>query len=177
MKKTLSAGVLAAFLCLAGRPAAAVDGISVAVGGGEGTDMGQVAIQWDWDKRWFQDAEWHVGGYWELELGYWWNDAPPGQNGRIAEIGLTPVFRLQRNHLAGPYFEAAVGFHLLSNTRISDKRFGSQFQFAEHLGVGYRFGVQGAWDLGYRFQHFSNGDIKSPNDGIEFHQVRLQYHF
>jgi len=52
---------------------------------------------------------------------------------------------------------------------------GSAFQFGEHLGFGYRFGVTGAYDLGYRFQHISNGNIKDPNDGINFHQIRLQY--
>jgi lipid A 3-O-deacylase len=176
MKKTLAAGVVAGLLCLSGLPAAAVDGIATEVGGSEGIDLGRISVQWDWGKRWFQGAEWHVGGYWDLGLAYWWHDALPGQNGGIIEIGLTPVFRLQRNDLTGPYLEAAIGFHLLSRTQISDKRLGTHFQFGDHLGVGYRFGTRGAWDLGYRFQHFSNGDIKSPNDGIDFHLVRLQYH-
>ena len=159
-------------------PAAAVDGIAIEAGSGNGVDMGRVAIQWDWGKRWFQGAEWHVGGYWDLGLGYWRNDTTlPGQNGSITEIGLTPVFRLQRNDLAGPYLEAAIGFHLLSKTQIGDMRFSTQFQFGDHLGAGYRFGTRDAWDLGYRFQHLSNGDIKMPNHGITFHQARLQYHF
>jgi len=35
--------------------------------------------------------------------------------------------------------------------------------------------VTGAYDLSYRFQRISNGNIKHPNDGINFHQIRLQY--
>jgi opacity protein-like surface antigen len=176
MKHLLWAGAAAVVLLLAGTHAAAVDGIAVEAGGGDGTDMGRVAVQWDWNKRWFQGSDWHVGGYWDLGLGYWRHSTLPGQNGDIAEIGLTPVFRLQRNGRQGPYLEAAIGMHLLSSTSIGDKRLGTAFQFGDHVGAGYRFGTNGAWDLGYRFQHLSNGGIKKPNDGINFHQLRLQYH-
>lgn len=177
MKKKLSAGVAAVVFFLAAVPAVAVDAIAVEAGSGDSTDMGRVAIQWDWNKRWFQGADWHVGGYWDLALGYWHRNAPAGQNEDITEIGLTPVFRLQRNGLAGPYLEAAIGFHLLSDTTIGDKRLSTQFQLGDHLGLGYRFGAKRALDLGYRYQHLSNAGIKQPNDGINFHQIRLQYHF
>jgi hypothetical protein len=65
----------------------------------------------------------------------------------------------------------------LSHTQIGDKRLSTAFQFGDHLGFGYRFGARSAFDLGYRYQHLSNGSIKRPNPGINFHQVRLQYHF
>jgi hypothetical protein len=176
MKRLLPVGTIAACL-LAATGAFAVDGVAVEAGSGDSTDMGRVAFQWNWNRRWFQGSEWHVGGYWDLGLGYWKTDELPGQNGEITELGLTPVFRLQRNGLQGPYAEAAVGFHLLSKSTIGDKRFSTLFQFGDHLGVGYRFGVKGAWDVGYRFQHLSNASIKKPNDGINFHQLRVQYHF
>lgn len=168
----------AAFLALASASAAAVDGVAVEGGRGDGTDMGRVAVQWNWNKRWFEGKQWHVGGYWDLALGYWRrDDTLPGQNENITEIGLTPVFRLQQNDLKGAYFEAGIGAHLLSRTTIGDKRLSTQFQFGDHLGLGYRFGAKGAFDLGYRYQHLSNGGIKKPNNGINFHQIRLQYHF
>jgi lipid A 3-O-deacylase len=177
-KKALLVGWLAAAMALAGSRAMAADGLAVEAGGGDGTDMGRIAVQWDWNKRWFQGSEWHLGGYWDLGLGYWRrDDVLPGQNDDIAEIGFTPVFRFQRNGLTGPYFEGGIGAHLLSRTSIGDKRLSTRFQFGDHLGLGYRFGAKGAWDLGYRFQHLSNGGIKKPNDGVNFHQVRLQYWF
>jgi opacity protein-like surface antigen len=175
--RKLLAAVLAGALWQLTLPAAAVDGIAVEAGNGDSTDMGRLALQWDWNKRWFEGGDWHLGGYWDLGLGYWHRDALPGQNDSITEIGFTPVFRLQRNDRTGPYAEAAIGFHLLSKTTIGDKRLSTAFQFGDHLGVGYRFGVKGAFDLGYRYQHLSNGGIKEPNNGINFNQVRLQYHF
>jgi lipid A 3-O-deacylase len=176
MRKTMAAWAAAGLLA-AVTPAAAVDGVSIEAGGGDGTDMARVAIQWDWKQRWFQGADWHVGGYWELGLGYWSRDALPAENDKIVEIGFTPVFRIQGNGLSGPYAEAGIGAHLLSRTQIGDKRLSTKFQFGDHIGFGYRFGERGAWDLGYRFQHLSNAGIKKPNDGINFHQVRLQYRF
>jgi hypothetical protein len=51
------------------------------------------------------------------------------------------------------------------------------FQFGSHIGLGYRFGAKRSYEIGYRFQHISNAGIKKPNPGINFHQVRVQYHF
>jgi lipid A 3-O-deacylase len=155
----------------------AVDGVAVEIGRGDRTDMARVAVQWDWARRWFQGERWHLGGYWDLALGRWHRDAAPGQNDDLVEIGLTPVFRVQRNDRRGPYAEAAIGFHLLSRTSIGEKRFSTAFQFGDHLGIGYRFGTKGEYDVSYRFQHLSNAGIKRPNNGINFSQLRFQYHF
>jgi opacity protein-like surface antigen len=155
----------------------AVDSVSLEAGRGDGTDMVRVGIQWDWTKRWLQGENWHVGGYWDLALGQWHRSSPPGFNEDITEIGLTPVFRLQRNDRLGPYVEAGIGAHLLSRTSLGDKRFSTAFQFGDHVGAGIRFGANGAFDLAYRFQHLSNGGIKDPNDGMNFHQIRFQYRF
>lgn len=37
-----------------------------------------------------------------------------------------------------------------------------------------RFGAVG---IGYRFQHLSNASIAPPNDGVEFHLLRLGWRF
>lgn len=54
---------------------------------------------------------------------------------------------------------------------------GIAFQFGDHLGVGMIFGDRGQFDLGYRFQHVSNADIKKPNSGINIQQIRFAYLF
>jgi len=175
MKKIL--WVAAACCLLAGSPAMAVDGIALEAGNGDGTDMGRIAIQWDWDQRLYQAAEWNVGGYWDLGLGYWHNGGFPGRNSNVTEIGLTPVMRLQPNSLVGPYAELGLGVHLQSDSTIGDKSMSTSLQFGSHVGVGYRFGVKRAFDLSLRYQHLSNAGIKRPNNGINFSQIRIQYHF
>ncbi|MBI3937087.1 MAG: acyloxyacyl hydrolase [Betaproteobacteria bacterium] len=168
---------VAAALLSAGN-AHAVDGFAVEAGNGDATDMARIGIQWNWKKRWFQGASWHLGGYWDLQLGYWRGHSAAGGNNTITDLGLTPVFRLQQNDLKGLYAEAAIGFHLLSKTAINaDRKFGSSFQFGDHVGAGYRFGTKGEFDVSYRYQHLSNGGIQQPNQGISFNQIRFQYHF
>ncbi len=172
-------------LMLAGAPAAhAVDGMSIELGTSDSSnasvDMARVGIQWNWGKRWALGPNWHIGGYWDLSLGYWNNDSANRSSSGIADLGFTPTFRVQQTQpgAIAPYLEAAIGFHLLSETSVSDRRqFGSSFQFGDHVGIGIRFGPRHAYDLGYRYQHLSNAGIKQPNNGINFHQLRLQYHF
>jgi lipid A 3-O-deacylase len=145
-------------------------------------DMARVGAQWKWGPRWAVGSSWHIGGYWDVSVGYWNNRTDPTlrTGGSVADIGFTPTFRLQSNDPSGvgPYVEAAIGFHLLSRTSVSTQRaFGSSFQFGDHFGAGVRFGQRGVYDLSYRYQHLSNGGIKAPNQGINFHLIRLQYHF
>jgi len=170
---------------LAGAPTArAVDGIALEYGRsdsyGASVDIVRVGVQWNWATRWALGANWHIGGYWDLAFGYWANDSAGRTNSSILDLGFTPVFRLQQSTLGAvsPYLEAAIGFHLLSESSVTTQRkLGTRFQFGDHLGVGVRFGERNEFDLGYRYQHLSNAGIKQPNQGINFHQLRLQYHF
>jgi len=175
--------VLGIFFVLLATNAAASDGIlnpAVEIGSGDSTDMMRVAVSWDWDKRWFDEGDWVIAGFWEASLGEWKGKSAAGNNQSIVDVGVTPVFRLQQKTLSGfaPYAEAAIGFHLISPTFINaNRKFGSAFQFGDHLGFGFRFGERYQYDLGYRYQHLSNGSIKQPNQGINFNQIRFTYHF
>ncbi len=158
----------------------AVDGVFAEVGNGDATDMTRVGAQWDWQKLWFTEGDWLVTGFWEASAARWRGHSSAGSNQNITDIGLTPVFRLQQKNPAGmaPYLEGAIGFHLISPTFVyANRHFGSSFQFGDHLGAGVRFGDHQQFDLGYHFQHLSNGGIKKPNQGIGFNQLRFTYHF
>jgi lipid A 3-O-deacylase len=175
--------VFAALLAVS--PAAfAVDSYSFEYGksdsGNSNVKLYRLGMQWDWNKKLIETGGWHVGGYWDLSLGYWDNKSPFSTTSSLADIGFTPTFRFQQNTISGvsPYAELGVGFHFLSKTSVSTQRqFGSSFQFGDHIGAGVRFGDKGAYDVGYRYQHLSNAGIKGPNQGINYHQLRLQYHF
>jgi len=165
-------------------PARAIDGVAIEGGTSDSSnaDVNRygVALTWNWSKRWALGADWHIGGYWELSAAYWDNDSPNRTYSSLWDVGFTPVFRLQQTNPStlSPYLEAGIGVHFLSHTSVSTQRqFGSSFQFGDHIGVGFRFGPRAAFDLGYRFQHLSNAGIKQPNNGINFHQIRLLYQF
>lgn len=134
--------------------------------------MWRAGLQWQWERRWFRGGSFELGGYWDLAAGAWRN----GQ-ATIYDVGLTPVFRYAAADGGSPYLEAAIGFHLLSDLRVSsDRLFSTRFQFGDHIGAGMRFGPRRRYDLGVRLQHLSNASIRRPNPGIDFVQVRLQYH-
>src|SRR5579859_1105390 len=162
-----------ASLCVLATPARAIDGMSVEAGSGNNSvDLWRIGAQWNWQKQWFRGPEWHVGGYWDAQIGQW-NGAS-----HITDLSVTPTFRLERNTGYGAYLEGAIGFHYLSGKNISaSKQFSTNFKFGDHIGAGYRFGDKGQYDLGLKLQHLSNAGIKHPNPGINFAILRFQYHF
>ena len=158
----------------------AVDAVSFELGNGNYTDAARAGLIWNSDRQWFTEGDWLVSGYWEAMVGRWQGHSSTGNNQMITDFGITPVFRLQQKSFSSvaPYVEGAIGFHLISPTFIyASRHFGSAFQFGDHFGIGARFGELHQFDISYRFQHVSNGDIKQPNPGINFNQVHFIYHF
>jgi hypothetical protein len=177
MNKNFTVAAYFAILSCSFAPAArAVDSASFELGSGNGADLWRIGIQWKWDKKWLETGNWHMGGYWDAQFGQW---SGSGKN-TITDFGLTPVFRFQETRPSGisPYVEGAIGFHLIQPVRLApDRGFSSAFQFGDHVGAGARFGEGRRYDLSLRYQHLSNGGIKKPNNGINFTQLRFQYHF
>ena len=175
-KRIFFASPLFLALLLVTNPSKAVDSASAEYGTGNGAQMWRLGAQWKWQSRWLQSGNWHMGGYWDAQVGQWSGD---GKN-TITDLGLTPVFRYQQTTPSSisPYVEGAIGFHLISPVRLEPARgFSTAFQFGDHIGAGARFGERGRYDLGLRFQHLSNAGTKKPNNGINFTQLRFQFHF
>jgi lipid A 3-O-deacylase len=176
-------------LLLAAARACAVDGVFFEFGRGNASvisapsmvNMYRVGALWKWDNRVLNAGDWEVTGSWEASLGTWRGYKPDANNQTITDIGITPVLRLAPKDGSGlaPYLEGAfLGLHLISPTYIySNRRFSTAFQFGDAVGFGLTFGEHRQFDVGYRFQHLSNGDIKKPNDGIDFNQLHLAYRF
>lgn len=155
-----------------------VDSVSFSFGQGQGdADIYRISAQNNWTRAWFSDGGWQVNGYWNLTAGHWHSDKAGGHEDNAFELGLTPVFRLQQKNigdgLLAPYAEAGIGLHLIGPTSIGDRSFSNALQFGSHIGMGVRFGEQGKYDLGYRYQHISNGSLDSPNNGIELHNLSI----
>jgi lipid A 3-O-deacylase len=163
---------LAAVFSLCAATAQAVDGMSFEAGrGNDRTDLWRAGLQWNWPQRWFAERPWTLGAYWDLQLGRW-----SGGRNPVWDLSLTPVFRLERARQGSvvPYLEAAIGFHAISDVRVSPRReFSTRFQFGDHVGAGVRFGEGYRWDAGLRLQHLSNGGLRRPNPGINFLLLRL----
>jgi len=155
---------------------ASADAYVLSGGHGDETSMLSSSAVWQWDQRWFEEGDWHVTGYWEVNASLLHGHDAGGRT--LVDVGIAPVLRLRPNASGAtqPYWEAGIGPHLLSSTHLDDQRkFSHPLQWAEHVGFGVTFGEKTRYDVGYRLQHLSNGGIKQPNDGITLHQVRLTY--
>jgi lipid A 3-O-deacylase len=163
-------------LCL---PSHAASSASLELGTGNKTKVVRLGVQWNWDRQWRKSNGTHIGGYWDLTLAEWrcmQFRNQPGNRHHFTVIGITPVFRLQRDNLSGLYAEAGVGlYHLFDLYDNNGRQLSTNFEFGSHLGFGYLF--QNNLDLGLKIQHFSNGSIKKPNGGVNFVVLRASYRF
>lgn len=157
----------------------AVDSFTVEGGAGEDVQIVRAGVQWDWEKRWFRSNGKHIGGYWDLSVARWRGTHYKNDDGRhqyITSIGITPVFRWQRDDKKGFYVEGGVGINQLSeHYNNNEKQLSSKFQFGDHIGVGYVF--DNKIDFGVKYLHYSNAGIKEPNDGADFVLARMRYFF
>lgn len=156
-----------------------LDSASFEYANGNDVNMVRAAMQSDWDVRWLARDGRHLSGYWDANLAYWRGDAYRGVSGahqNIVSVGLTPVFRYQSDDKLGWYVEAGIGANLLSHTyHNGGNRLSTAFQFGDHVGLGYV--MRNKWELGLKYQHFSNGSIKRPNTGVDFVVAKVSYHF
>ena len=57
------------------------------------------------------------------------------------------------------------------------RSFSTEFNFQNHLAVGYVLGERGEHDFALRIEHFSNAGIRKPNPGMDFGSFRYTYRF
>src|SRR5690606_16134424 len=109
MKVLRSYQALATTLLLCSTPiAAAFDSASIEFGSGQHTKMVRLGMQWKWERQWWRSNGTHIGGYWDATLSQWRGNRfrnVPGATQNITAIGLTPVFRFQKDSGKGLYAE------------------------------------------------------------------------
>ena len=122
-----------------------------------------------------QFGAWRLDRDWRLRLAYW--NSRRGESRSLWDAAVYPTFRLiaTGDPAFTPFGEASLGAHVVSRTRIEDRRLSTAFQFGEQLAFGVRFGASKAFALALRAEHVSNGSIKLPNDGATFYGLELQY--
>lgn len=162
---------LAASVLAAGAVAAAEPAVSVFHGEHDNYDRTGLSVRLGpvWESGW---GAWHAGLLPELELSrfrYSGSTAGPNTLNQAGAIGLLRMVRGKGNFQ--PYAELGLGAALLSRSDLGPKVFSTAFQFSQHAGLGLEFG--GRFSVGWRFSHYSNGDIEMPNDGIDLHQLLI----
>ena len=165
-------------LCGPTQSSLAVDAVFAMAGGDRHIAVFGVGVGWApwWSMPLESDRVLSLRG--TGSLSYW--VAPDNHDHHsVFAVGVYPVLRLDLQPKGGvvPYIEGAIGFNVLSHTWIEERRLSTAFQFGEFVGVGISFGDKRQFDLGARYQHISNADIKRPNDGLTYPSIVFQYRF
>ena len=172
---TLAASLL---LAVAHIPAHAVDGASAEFGTGNKTQFVRGSLKWNFQRALYESENLAIKGYWDLSLAQWRGNRfrnQPGEHQNLTEVGLTPMFRIQRPG-SKFYAEAGIGAHLMSELYDNNERkLSTALEFGSQLGIGYQLSPRA--DVGLSIQHYSNGGIKHPNSGVNFVSMKVSYYF
>lgn len=82
-----------------------------------------------------------------------------------AALMVTPAFRYTfANTATRPFVEAGVGGALFLNTHYEGRNLSTAFQFEDRVAAGLHVG---RGELALEYSHYSNADIKKPNEGVD----------
>jgi hypothetical protein len=178
--KHLTFSTLAASLLLAAAhiPAHAVDGATLEFGAGNSTQFVRGSLQWKFQRALYESESIAIKGYWDLSLAQWRGNRyqdQPGEHQNLTDIGITPMFRFQ--HPGSKFYgEAGIGAHVLSGLYDNNgRKLSTAIEFGSQLGIGYNLSPRA--DVGLSIQHYSNGGIKHPNNGVNFVSMIVSYYF
>ncbi len=125
-------------------------------------DIYRIALQQDFDTRWFETDFGYLSGYCELSLNYWRASNKDTNLG----VAFSPVFAYYLNTSGSytPYIEGGIGASLFLKTHIDRRDLSSAYLFEDRIGVGV---LTDDWNIEARYMHYSNANIVQPNDGID----------
>lgn len=115
--------------------------------------------------NWRLGERWHLDTHLDISAGILNSE---GQQALMISAGPTWILGQPRSRY---FFRAGVHPSLVSRHRFGNDDIGGAFQVSSHIGVGLRIGKR--WQLGYRFQHTSNGDLYDSNPGLDIHMLAL----
>ncbi|MDD5001035.1 MAG: acyloxyacyl hydrolase [Thiomonas sp.] len=165
---------MAAALICAGLAQAHAAELSALWGVDKGREYRNTTLALQSDPIWRHDfAHSQLDVVLEASLGQVSSSAGSG-NGHLTHVGLTPFARWW--FAPQTAMEFGIGANVFSGTYIGGKQISTAYQFGDSIGLLHRFAGT-PWTLGARLTHYSNADIKRPNPGQDYLQVRLGYSF
>ena len=132
---------------------------------------------------WVQPSKWGAGrasGYLETSIGEWACHRSEGQQYHACstQFGLTPVIRYEPQAWEHWYMELGIGADVIAPAWKTDRRrFSTEFNFGDHIGLGRKFGDEGRDEIELRAEHYSNGGYRNPNPGENWFQLRYMHWF
>jgi lipid A 3-O-deacylase len=175
---TLSTFAASVMLVATHLPAHAIDGAALEFGTGNKTQFVRGSLQWNFQRALYESDRLAIKGYWDLSLAQWRGNSfrnQPGEHQNLTVVGITPTLRVQSPG-SNFYGEAGIGAHVMSELYDNNgRRLSTALEFGSRLGIGYVLSPRA--DVGISIQHYSNGGIKHPNNGVNFVSMKVSYYF
>ncbi|HAS16156.1 MAG TPA: acyloxyacyl hydrolase [Idiomarina abyssalis] len=112
---------------------------------------------------WIGSPKLHV----EAALNHWQDSNNTEDN--ITAFTISPILSW---HIAGAqrplFLEAGIGGSYFDKTQISNRRLSTQFQFEDRISLSWQYNRSSSARIALGYTHYSNADIKRPNDGLDF---------
>lgn len=136
-------------------------------------------VAWTWG----QPSTWGGGnasGYVETSIGEWACHRQAGDHYHdcSTQVGPTPVIRDEPSWWERWYMELGIGIDVIvPDWKTDRRRFGSDSNFSDHVGLGRKFGDEGRDEIERRAEHDSDGGIRQPKPGENWFQLRYMHWF
>ncbi|RUO72958.1 acyloxyacyl hydrolase [Idiomarina ramblicola] len=112
---------------------------------------------------WIGSPKLHV----EAALNHWQDSDNTADN--ITALTISPILSWQITGTQRPLFvEAGIGGSYFDKTKISNRRLSTQFQFEDRVSLSWQYSHNSKARIALGYTHYSNADIKRPNDGLDF---------
>jgi len=152
--------------------------MSMEIGSGDRVYVVRGGAQWDWNDDLMEVFGWTLSSYWQFDISRWQSTVDLSQEGVNMTVGFTPMFRFTgKKGYVQPFLDVGVGVYLFTVSSFQEYEFGSNFQFSDVVSVGANVGKRNQWGFAYKFQHYSNGSVRVPNEGINFHFLTMTYKY
>ncbi|MDV6315150.1 acyloxyacyl hydrolase [Idiomarina sp. HP20-50] len=103
----------------------------------------------------------------EAALNHWQDSNNTADN--ITAFSISPILSWKIAGTQRPlYFEAGIGGSYFDKTRIGNRRLSTQFQFEDRMSLSWQYDKSTPAHISLGYTHYSNADIKLPNDGLDF---------
>jgi lipid A 3-O-deacylase len=131
-----------------------------------------VGLIWPWSWR-HQALGGEVTATTEAYVSHW-TARGSAEHASFTQLGVLPVLRYRFGQGSSAWFaQGGVGISVMDVMyRTADKQFSTHFNFASVAAVGRSFGPERRQELSLRVFHVSNADVRKPNPGENFLQLR-----
>lgn len=151
-------------------------GFGIFGGYGQSTDnidIFRFGLQKPFSAQWFESPTGSVSGYFELSYNCWDKSGDTTHGAAFSPV-IAYYFNLENSRQVTPYIEAGIGAAYIDDYRIAGRNLSSNFQFEDRIGIGV---LINRVDIKFGYMHYSNADLKSPNDGIDIWMGTVAWRF